>query len=83
MVNKKWSEIAERFPNKHFLCVDARRSTDVSSNVKDSSDITEVWYVFEVEDNGCGVTLEDLQVMFNAYKQGNHLICNSIIFVQL
>lgn len=54
------------------MCVDARKNSDgMSNDNKDTEESKEIWYVFEVEDNGCGVTLADMKVMFNAYKQGN------------
>ena len=30
---------------------------------------TSLWYVYQVEDTGCGVTGQDMTVMFDAYKQ--------------
>jgi len=58
---KLWDVECERFLN-NFISRKVENCTDEKNT-------SEIWYIFEVEDNGCGVSGGDMHTMFDAYKQ--------------
>lgn len=80
-VKQLWEMERSRYDHSHLVSgYDGRPSptipvnpSQVISNVTNlhpnHSDVFNVWFVFEVEDTGCGVKGDDLSAMFEAYKQ--------------
>jgi len=53
---KLWNSDCGRFENNYVP-------------IPEESKPSEIWYIFEVEDSGCGVSGNDMRTMFDAYKQ--------------
>lgn len=64
-----WNDIESRYPDQNFLSLNATDKTNNEELDGSLPPVQLVWHVIEVEDTGCGVQLEDMKVMFNAYKQ--------------
>jgi light-regulated signal transduction histidine kinase (bacteriophytochrome)/ActR/RegA family two-component response regulator len=60
---KSWKTTAGKFANDFIPTFDEGKGFDSLLHKDDP------WYIFHVEDTGCGVTGEDVKKMFDAYKQ--------------
>jgi len=58
---KIWNSETERFSENYISETNDCRGED--------RNLSSVWFVFEVEDTGCGVSGNDMKTMFDAYKQ--------------
>jgi len=62
---KIWNCAIERFSDNFILDATIRQKQE--ENV--APQVADIWYVFEVEDAGCGVSGIDMKTSFDAYKQ--------------
>jgi len=60
-----WHAVCELFIANFVSNVSFPENTCNDTTAKAS----EVWYIFQVEDSGCGINGDDMHTMFDAYKQ--------------
>jgi two-component system, chemotaxis family, sensor kinase Cph1 len=63
-----WSSLRNQFAAS-YMSRDPKDGSRSSLSQNILSDAADVWYVFSVQDSGCGVKKEDMDKMFDAYKQ--------------
>jgi signal transduction histidine kinase/CheY-like chemotaxis protein len=61
---KSWESNAAKYEHKFIPTLNDSQDMHMMSSHR-----SDPWYIFHVEDTGCGVTGEDVKKMFDAYKQ--------------
>jgi len=62
---KIWNSAVYRFSDNFILDT----TDNQNQNENFALQLADIWYVFEVEDAGCGVSGNDMKTIFDAYKQ--------------